>query len=169
LPERLSDLVRSRLHRLGVASRWIEPEVAAMAPVRVKTVDRSVLGIMVDFAKAIPNVAGIVRPDAGLDLQEGHVLEERSVCGADPRRGSSGPEDPRSEGDMNDPRIRQVLGVMLLVGGVMLLFFGWQATGGMVEQMHDTLMGRYTDQTMWYLIGGAASAVGGAFLLMTAR
>jgi uncharacterized membrane protein YidH (DUF202 family) len=70
---------------------------------------------------------------------------------------------------MGDRKIRQLLGIVLLVVGVMLLFFGWQATGSMAEQMHETFMGRYSDQTIWYLIGGAVSTVGGLFLLLTAR
>jgi uncharacterized membrane protein HdeD (DUF308 family) len=71
--------------------------------------------------------------------------------------------------NMGDRKTRQLAGIVLLVVGVLLLFFGWQATGSMGEQMHETFMGRYTDQTMWYLIGGAASAVGGLFLLLTGR
>jgi len=70
---------------------------------------------------------------------------------------------------MGDRRTRQLAGIVLLVVGVLLLFFGWQATGSMGEQMHETFMGRYTDQTMWYLIGGAVSAVSGLFLLLTGR
>lgn len=70
---------------------------------------------------------------------------------------------------MGDKSIRRVAGIALLVVGVLLLFFGWQATGSMGEQMHETVMGRFTDQTMWYLIGGAASAVGGLVLLLTGR
>jgi hypothetical protein len=71
--------------------------------------------------------------------------------------------------NMGDRKTRQLAGIVLLVVGVLLLFFGWQATGSMGEQMHETFMGRYSDQTMWYLIGGAASAVGGLFLLLTGR
>jgi hypothetical protein len=55
LPDRLPDIVGARLNRLGVAPSLIEAELAAMTPVIVaKTVDRSVLGIMVDFAKTVP-------------------------------------------------------------------------------------------------------------------
>ena len=70
---------------------------------------------------------------------------------------------------MDNKKLRQLIGVVLLVVGVLLLFFGWQATGSMGEQMHETFMGRYTDQTMGYLIAGAASAVAGLFLLLTSR
>jgi hypothetical protein len=55
LPMRLRDLVAMRLARLGVSRPLIESERRAMAPVQIgATVDRSVLGIMVDFAKSVP-------------------------------------------------------------------------------------------------------------------
>ena len=55
LPERFTGLVAQRLERLGVAAHLAEAELAAMTPAVVaKTTDRSVLGIMVDFAKAMP-------------------------------------------------------------------------------------------------------------------
>jgi len=56
LPDRLPNVVRERLERLGTAAKVIDSEVAAMTQVTVaRTVDRSVVGIMVDFAKAIPS------------------------------------------------------------------------------------------------------------------
>jgi hypothetical protein len=55
LPERLADIVAKRLERLQIPSQMIEAEVRAMTPVVVaRTEDRSVLGIMVDFAKTVP-------------------------------------------------------------------------------------------------------------------
>ncbi len=55
LPGRLPELVAGRLKRLGVACRLIDAETAAMTPINIaRTTDRSVLGIMVDFAKSIP-------------------------------------------------------------------------------------------------------------------
>jgi hypothetical protein len=55
LPERLPSLVALRLRRLGVAASLVDAEIAAMGAVVVgQTIDRSVVGIMVDFAKAIP-------------------------------------------------------------------------------------------------------------------
>ena len=57
LPERLPDLVRARLRRLGVPPELVEAEVAEMSPVEVaKTVDRSVLGVLVDFGKLLYHV-----------------------------------------------------------------------------------------------------------------
>lgn len=55
LPARLAALVSARLRRLGVSDALVAQEVEATAKVGVgKTVDRSVVGQMVDFAKAIP-------------------------------------------------------------------------------------------------------------------
>ena len=55
LPGRLAGLVGARLERLGIGPRTIELETRAMSPVMIgPTVDRSVLGIMVDFAKSLP-------------------------------------------------------------------------------------------------------------------
>jgi hypothetical protein len=54
LPRRLPDLVAARLRRAGIPAPLIDAEVAAMAPVGVsKTSDRSVMGIVVDFAYAV--------------------------------------------------------------------------------------------------------------------
>jgi hypothetical protein len=55
LPTRLPALVGARLRRLGMDRGIIEAEVSAMTPVTVaRTLDRTVLGYLVDFAKMIP-------------------------------------------------------------------------------------------------------------------
>lgn len=55
LPERLPGIVRRRLERLDVEDSLIEPEVRATHEVLVAgTVDRSVVGTMVDFSRAVP-------------------------------------------------------------------------------------------------------------------
>lgn len=55
LPRRLEALVRTRLAHAGVPEALIVAETRAMREVAVApTVDRSVVGIMVDFAKAVP-------------------------------------------------------------------------------------------------------------------
>lgn len=55
LPRQLSAVVGARLHRLGVEAQLIAAELQSMLPVvTAVTVDRSVLGILVDFAKAVP-------------------------------------------------------------------------------------------------------------------
>jgi hypothetical protein len=55
LPNHLEDMVACRLVRLGVATPLIDAERRAMRPARIgPTVDRSVLGIMADFANSVP-------------------------------------------------------------------------------------------------------------------
>jgi hypothetical protein len=55
LPERLPALVHARLERLGVPGPVIDAEVDAMRPVvTADTSNRSVTGIMVDFAQMTP-------------------------------------------------------------------------------------------------------------------
>ena len=55
LPARLPGLVAACLRRHGLASQLVAAEVGAMSPVVVAaTRDRSVVGIMVDYAKAVP-------------------------------------------------------------------------------------------------------------------
>ena len=55
LPGRLAAIVAARLRRCGIDESIIRAEVEAMESVVVgATVDRSVLGILVDFAKCVP-------------------------------------------------------------------------------------------------------------------
>ena len=59
----------------------------------------------------------------------------------------------------------QILGAVALVIGLVLLGFAYQASNAPMEQVSDALTGRYTNQTMWYLIVGIAAAVGGVLLV----
>jgi hypothetical protein len=55
LPDQLPTIIGSRLRRLGVREELINAELSAMTPVAIApTVDRSVMGTVVDFAKDIP-------------------------------------------------------------------------------------------------------------------
>ena len=65
--------------------------------------------------------------------------------------------------------VQRIIGVALLVAGLLLLFTGWQASDSLGEQVHETFTGRFTDSTMWYLIGGAVASVSGLLLLVTRR
>ena len=67
---------------------------------------------------------------------------------------------------MNTSRI---VGIAALAIGVVLLIFAQQATQAPVEELSNTLTGRYTDETMWYLVAGVAAAVGGVALLIFGR
>ena len=61
---------------------------------------------------------------------------------------------------------KKIIGMVLLVVGVVLLYFGLQATDAPLEQAREAVTGDYSDQTMLYLIVGVAAAVGGLALLL---
>lgn len=59
---------------------------------------------------------------------------------------------------------QRVLGLVLLGIGVILLIFGLNATESFADSVKEGVTGRYTDKTMWYIVGGAAAAIGGLAL-----
>ncbi|MCC7276351.1 MAG: DUF3185 family protein [Alphaproteobacteria bacterium] len=59
-----------------------------------------------------------------------------------------------------------ILGIVLLCVGALLLAFAWRASQAPVDQVVNTLTGRFTDATMWYIIAGAAALVGGVALMV---
>ena len=59
---------------------------------------------------------------------------------------------------------KQIVGIVLVVLGVVLLYFGWQATDAPLEQAREGLTGEYSERTMQYLIGGAVATVAGIAL-----
>lgn len=61
---------------------------------------------------------------------------------------------------------KKLIGIALLVIGVILLLFGFNATESVGEELTETFTGNYSDQTMMYLIGGAVAAVIGAVMLL---
>lgn len=63
----------------------------------------------------------------------------------------------------------RMLGAAALAVGVVLLVFAFNASNAPVEQIADTLTGRYTDRTMWYLLGGVAAVVAGGSLIMSGK
>ena len=66
-------------------------------------------------------------------------------------------------------RMTQILGVVALVIGLVLLGFAYHASNAPMEQVSEAITGRYTNQTMWYLILGIAATVGGVLLVAFGR
>lgn len=58
------------------------------------------------------------------------------------------------------------LGIILLALGALLLFLGWRASTAPVDQISEALTGRFSNNTMWYLLAGAGGVVAGVALVM---
>lgn len=64
----------------------------------------------------------------------------------------------------------RIIGLVALALGGVLLIFAWRASNAPIEQLSEALTGRYTNNTMWYLLAGIAGVVvGGVLLLQDAR
>ena len=60
----------------------------------------------------------------------------------------------------------KIIGIVLLVIGAIALYFGFNATNAPMEEVTEAFTGRYSDQTMLYLIGGAVAGVAGLVMLL---
>ena len=60
----------------------------------------------------------------------------------------------------------KIIGIILLVIGAMALYFGFNATNAPMEEVTEAFTGRYSDQTMLYLIGGAVAGIAGLVMLI---
>ncbi len=59
----------------------------------------------------------------------------------------------------------KIIGIVLVVIGIGLAFWGYRLSGSLGSQITQALTGSDTDQVMRFYIGGAVSFVVGAFLL----
>ena len=64
---------------------------------------------------------------------------------------------------------QKLLGIILVVIGIILLVFGFNASQSLGDQVTETFTGRFTDETMWYIIGGAVAVVVGGFLALGSK
>ena len=61
---------------------------------------------------------------------------------------------------------QRILGVLLLVAGSILLIVGLNASHSAADRWSNFFTGHFTDATVWYIIGGVASAIGGLMLAL---
>ena len=59
---------------------------------------------------------------------------------------------------------QRVGGLVLLVVGVVLFIVGIIASRSVADRWTNFFTGKFTDSTMWYMVGGIAAAVGGMAL-----
>lgn len=65
--------------------------------------------------------------------------------------------------------MKRILGIALLVGGLILLYFGWGEYDSFVSDVSETFTGSPTDNAVWYLTGGGIATVAGLLLLFTGK
>lgn len=60
---------------------------------------------------------------------------------------------------------QRLAGIILVVVGVILVIVGINSSNSLADQVSETFTGRFTDATMWYILGGVAAGVLGLVLL----
>jgi hypothetical protein len=65
--------------------------------------------------------------------------------------------------------MQRIIGLALLVGGVILIFLGFQSADGLDDQVSEALTGRFTDSTVGYWVVGGICAVAGAAMAALGR
>ena len=65
--------------------------------------------------------------------------------------------------------MRNVVGLVLLVVGVVLIIFGMQASASLGSRLSELFSGTPSDRTIWLLLVGVVVAILGLGLLLTGR
>jgi hypothetical protein len=63
---------------------------------------------------------------------------------------------------------QRIIGIALLVAGAILFIMEMNASDSLADRWSNFFTGHFTDTTVWYLVGGAASAAVG-FIMMSGR
>jgi len=59
-----------------------------------------------------------------------------------------------------------IIGLALIVLGAIVLYFGYNASQSVTEQLTEGLTGRFSDETMLYVLGGAIAIVTGLVFIV---
>jgi len=62
--------------------------------------------------------------------------------------------------------INRIIGILLLGAGAVLILVGIVESRSLADSVSRTFLGRFTQSTTWYLLGGIASAVVGLLLTL---
>jgi hypothetical protein len=63
----------------------------------------------------------------------------------------------------------RIVGIVILAVGIVLVIFGLNASQAPLDQVSQTVTGRFTQTTMMYLIIGIIAIVGGGLLALSGR
>lgn len=61
---------------------------------------------------------------------------------------------------------QRIIGVILMAGGLVFLIAGISASHSAADRWSNFFTGQFTDATVWYIIGGIASALAGFILAL---
>lgn len=62
--------------------------------------------------------------------------------------------------------MNKIIGLALLILGIVLLYFGWQAHESVASSVSNAVTGSPTNKSLWLLGGGIVAAVIGLFSLL---
>ncbi len=57
--------------------------------------------------------------------------------------------------------MKKVIFVALLVGGILLLYFGYQEYQSLASELDQAFGGSGSDKAIWMMVGGGAATIGG--------
>lgn len=63
---------------------------------------------------------------------------------------------------------QRIVGVVLLLVGFVLLGIGMNSSHSLADQVSNTFTGRFTRETVGYIIGGGVAALAGLFMVLFA-
>ncbi len=66
-------------------------------------------------------------------------------------------------------RVSRILGIILIVVGIVCLYFGFTSSHSPLDQLSSATTGHFTRHTMGYIIGGIVMIVGGGALFIRGR
>ncbi len=66
----------------------------------------------------------------------------------------------------NSNSMVKLIGLVLLIGGLGMAFWGYQMSGALASKLAKGITGALPDEVMYRYIGGAISSVAGLFLLL---
>ena len=62
-----------------------------------------------------------------------------------------------------------IVGIVSLVVGIVFLYFGYQSSQVIAERLIEGVSGRYSSNTMWYIIAGIVMLTAGSLLTFFGR
>lgn len=66
----------------------------------------------------------------------------------------------------NSNSMVKLIGLVLLIGGLGMAFWGYQMSGAFASKLTKGITGALPDEVMYRYIGGAISSIAGLFLLL---